>query len=294
MAITNNDAKMFWEAYLRGVSFHDTVTVGHLRLFLHPAEMRFFQKAHHVKFPDAKMLTNYEFGAYSDEFLREVLGVHSLTILDYSSYEGASLLHDLNQPVPENLWGAFDAVIDAGTLEHVFNFPVAIANLMKMVKVGGSIFVTTVANNLCGHGFYQFSPELMYRIFSRDNGFQLQHVKLFEAKYPMIELTPNRKVYEVADPAQVQSRVGLVSRRPIMMMVEAKKREDCPLFVHPVLQSDYVATWNQADPKLKRPAIKKMLRNFSEKLPLSLRFKPKGYLRLKQYSFSNSQFYTKR
>ena len=40
-----------------------------------------------------------------------------------------------------------------------------------MLTVGGSIFVNTPANNMMGHGFYQFSPELMYRIFAEANGF---------------------------------------------------------------------------------------------------------------------------
>ena len=54
----------------------------------------------------------------------------------------------------------------------IFNFPVAIRNLMRMAKVGGQVFLTTPANNFCGHGFYQFSPELAYRIFALENGFE--------------------------------------------------------------------------------------------------------------------------
>jgi hypothetical protein len=47
-------------------------------------------------------------------------------------------------------------VIETGSLDHIFNFPVAISNLMQMTRVGGSVFLTTVANNLCGHGFSGF------------------------------------------------------------------------------------------------------------------------------------------
>jgi hypothetical protein len=45
-----------------------------------------------------------------------------------------------------------------------FNFPVALANAMKMAKIGGHFAARTPANNQCGHGFYQFSPGLFYRI----------------------------------------------------------------------------------------------------------------------------------
>src|SRR4029077_10267153 len=118
------------------------------------------------KRPRQAPLAGYQFGNYADDFWNEFLDAESVETLDYSTYEGASIVHDLNSPVPASLHGRFDAVIEAGSLEHIFNFPMAIRNLMRMTKVGGWVFITTVANNLCGHGFYQFSPELIYRIFS--------------------------------------------------------------------------------------------------------------------------------
>jgi hypothetical protein len=111
-------------------------------------------------------LPNYKWGEYADRFFKECLGVSDVNSLDYSSYEGADILHDLNQPVPANLKGRFDAVVEGGSLEHIFHFPIAVANLMQMTKVGGTIFASTVSNNLCGHGFYQFSPELIFRAIS--------------------------------------------------------------------------------------------------------------------------------
>ena len=67
---------------------------------------------------------------------------------------------------------------------------------MKMVKSGGSLFITTVANNLCGHGFYQFSPELDVRIFTAENGFELGKVALYGAVFRDIELSAKRRAYE--------------------------------------------------------------------------------------------------
>ena len=59
--------------------------------------------------------------------------------------------------------GQFNLAIDGGALEHVFNFPVAVANLMRLVKVEGAVYTQNPCNGLAGHGFCQFSPELMYR-----------------------------------------------------------------------------------------------------------------------------------
>ena len=92
--------------------------------------------------------------------------------IDASAYENATMVHDMNLPVGDELKQKFSVVIDGGTLEHVFNFPTAIRNCMEMLKVGGHFFAHTMANNFMGHGFYQFSPELFYRVFSPENGFR--------------------------------------------------------------------------------------------------------------------------
>lgn len=286
---------MLWEARLRGASFRDTATIGHQFLYLHPAEVKFFRKAYQASFPGStlKSLDAYKFGDYSDEFLREFLKVENLAVIDASDYEGADIIYDLNQPIPENLQNRFDAVIDSGSLEHIFNFPVAIANLMKLVKVGGSVFITTPANNLCGHGFYQFSPELMFRIFTEENGFELNRIILFEAKFPGIELTFNRKAFEVTDPEKVRGRVGLMSKGAVTMMVEAKKVSDAALFANIPLQSDYAALWNGGETRHPPSGVKKILKRIFENLPFFLQTKIIGYREKRNFSFSNTRFYKK-
>src|SRR5436190_15281164 len=97
--------------------------------------------------------------AHAEPIIR-AMGASDVDAMDYSSYQGATLLHDLNQPAPDRLAEQFDIVLDGGTLEHVFNVPVALASCMRMLKPGGRFLAVTVTNNWCGHGFYQFSPEL--------------------------------------------------------------------------------------------------------------------------------------
>ena len=116
----------------------------------------------------------YSDSGYTD-VLFEYLGADSTCAMDASAYEGADILHDLNLPVHGSLFGSFDTVFDGGTLEHVFNFPVAISNVQRMLKNGLFISVNG-ANNFLGHGFYQFSPELMWRAFS--TGFIIEMMQL--------------------------------------------------------------------------------------------------------------------
>ena len=91
----------------------------------------------------------------------------------------------------------------------------------------------TPANNQCGHGFYQFSPELFFRTFSRENGFDLLR----------IYVTGPRGVYHVVDPASVRSRVELCTSNASFLMVHAKKIENKAM--QPPQQSDYVAGWSE-------------------------------------------------
>lgn len=288
MALLGHDARALCRARVRGVSFERTLTVGRLNLFLHPAELSALRSSWLdgvAGLPDGARLARYRLGDYADDFIRQCLGASTVTVIDHSDYEGADRVHDLNQPLPADLVEQFDAVIEAGTLEHVFNVPVAIASLMTAVKVGGSIFLTTPANNLCGHGFYQFSPELMYRVFSAENGFAIRDVTLLEARFPAVESTPIVRARRVADPAVVGRRVGLRSKRPVMMAVEATRVERRTPFAATPLQSDYVAKWEGGR------AGGGGLRAWAMRLPPAIRARVAGYYHLWEYSFLNKRAY---
>jgi len=291
VGILYNDADALWKARLEGVSFRKTLTIGHQTLYLHPRELRRLRREFTSAFPDrrAASLGQYRFGSFSDQFLREFLEIESLTVLDISDYESAGLIHDLNQPVRPELHERFDAVIEAGSLEHIFNFPIAVGNLMRMLKVGGFMYLTVPANNLCGHGFYQFSPELMFRIFTHDNGFELKRVTLAEARFPGTELAPARGVYEVADPAEIGSRVELLSSRPAMLMVEARKISRAELFQPAPQQSDYVAAWTrkEAGPAAHASAARRLWR----KLPVAVRNRLIAYRGMRACLLSNAKNY---
>jgi hypothetical protein len=238
LGIIYHQAKMLLDARESGVPMDRLLMIGHQSLLLHPSELRAIRRTH------PGVLVDYKWGEYADRFFAECLGVSQISTLDYSAYEGANILHDLNQPVPASLKGQFDVVVEAGSLEHVFHFPTAIANLMEMTKVGGTIFASTVSNNLFGHGFYQFSPELIFRVFTIDNGFELGKVLALEGRFPGVELSPISRFFEVADPARVASRVGLVTKRPILLLFDARKTVESSLFVKTPMQSDYVAAWS--------------------------------------------------
>ncbi len=241
MGLTFGTASFLLDAYRRGVGFRRTLTLGRTQLYAMPREMQKLHKLAGRELSETAFQT--EFGGFADAFLSSLLGIETLESLDCSAYQGASILHDMNQPIPSELEGRFDAVIDSGTIEHVFNFPVAIANCMKMVRLGGRLFIITVVNNHCGHGFYQFSPELFFRLFKDSNGFHIERLLLLNHPFPGLELSSTQRFYTVKDPDEMRYRVGLVNDSPVMLLLEAERRSLEKVLTTFPQQSDYATLW---------------------------------------------------
>ena len=105
------------------------------------------------------------------------LGAEKIESLDMSEFEGANIIQDLNQPLASQYQNLrYDLTVDGGSIEHVFNVPEALRTIMTLTKVGGYTYLGHPANNFCGHGFYQFSPELMFRVFESSNEIGRAHV----------------------------------------------------------------------------------------------------------------------
>lgn len=174
---------------------------------------------------------------FSEGLLRH-LGATSVDSLDYSTYEKASILHDLNEPVPSTLHKRFETVIDAGSLEHVFNYPIALRNCMEMVKQRGRLVIITPCNNYCGHGFYQPGPELFFRAFAKENGYEVTSAFL---RVGVGEDEP--EIFHLADPGVDGKRREISTMEQTLLYVEARRVEITCLFRKWPQQSDYVATW---------------------------------------------------
>lgn len=222
-----------------GVSFEQTATIGRQRLYITKSSLARRLSAFGITTTSetAQHLLE-EAQGYSEPLFR-LLGAIRTESFDASDYEGASCILDLNQPIPTERAASFTAVVDSGTLEHVFNFPEAIRNCMQMVQLGGHLLSITNANNLAGHGFYQFSPELFYRVLSESNGFTVTRLLVTETSSP--------HWYEVTDPVDARGRVQLRTFRPTYLCVVAQRTAIKPIFTVPPQQSDYVSQWHAAD-----------------------------------------------
>ena len=124
-------------------------------------------------------------------------------------------------------------MLDFGCLEHVFDFPTAWRNCVDLCKVGGHVLHSLPANNLTGHGFYQFSPELFFNLYREPNGFALRGL------WFALKADP-RHWWQVADPAAVKRRVTLRNAHEVYVLVIAQKIAETGPMPAPQ-QSDYAA-----------------------------------------------------
>jgi hypothetical protein len=239
MGVDLNGAQLLLRARQNGVSFLRLATLGRQGLHANrPALISILRKKGIAVSPDTEKRILDPTNVYSEAFF-ELLGAREITAIDASSYEGAQIVHDMNLPIPGRLASSFDAVFDGGTLEHVFNFPVAICNAMQLTVLGGRLLSISVANNFSGHGFYQFSPELFYRLFSKNNGYAAETCILWEE-------TQGSKFYQVPDPDSTRSRIELTSQSGTFMFFQALRTGEVAYGYIPQ-QSDYAVRWAERD-----------------------------------------------
>ena len=202
--------------------FKDTVTLGRQNCHV---SLRQLRKAGW----ENKTLPNF-----IEEICEDLFGSTSgVASVDTSTYEGASIVHNMNDPLPNNV-KEFDTVLDLGTLELVFNIKQSMLNTSKLVKNGGLIIHVLPANNLTGHGFYQFSPEFFFSMYSEENGY-------IETEVYLKSINSSNSYYRVKPPNNGK-RVNVNSVYPVYVLVSTRKIQLVEQMI--VQQSDYIYLWS--------------------------------------------------
>jgi len=176
------------------------------------------------------------YGAFWEEFARTRLGAEAVESYDYSDFEHATHLADFNLPLGAH--ATYDTVLEGGTIEHIYNAPQALQNMAELCRVGGQVIHATPTNNFCGHGFWQFSPELFFSLYSEQNGFT--QTEVFVA-----DLANEREWFEVKRPTRSE-RAEIVSSTQLYAMCRTVLTERRAVRVQ---QSDYVHIWARHEPQ---------------------------------------------
>lgn len=169
------------------------------------------------------------------EWAFAALGAEAVESVDVSDYEHATYVADLGQPV--RLPAQFDLVIDAGSLEHVFDVVTAFRNVIGFTAENGRIVHVLPVNNLSGHGFWQFSSDLIYALYSEQNGFADTRV------YYASSLNPDE--WRLVPEPRPGTRTELVSIEPVILLSVTTKMRDVDALQ--VMQPFYAQAWDQHD-----------------------------------------------
>ncbi len=174
-------------------------------------------------------------------------GAISVRSVDASDYEKATYVRDLNLELEPD-FPQFDTILDAGALEHVFDVRTSFSNIARCCRPGGQILHVLPANNFIGHGFYQFSPEFFFSLYSKDRGFAETEVYLADLGRP-------NSWWKVLPPSGISRSTAMSSRETYTLVRTSKVSELRGTF--PIQQSDYVDTWNLSEAAVKSAHLRR-------------------------------------
>ena len=174
---------------------------------------------------------------FLDSYCIDKFGATSVTSIDYSNYEGANIIHDLQNNLPLEHEGKFDLVIDFGTTEHIFDVAASFKNCISAVKINGYLIHGLPSNNSNGHGFYQLSPEVFFSLYSGENGFG-------DTRVFVVDRSIHGKWYELFKPEKGQ-RLNVLSRNETYVFCFTRKMNNVSKLK--VFQSDYVSSWSDLE-----------------------------------------------
>ena len=128
------------------------------------------------------------------------LGVEPVESMDLLPDEGATIIHDLALPIPQEQRGRYGLVIDGGTLEHIPDIWAALGNVARLLAVGGRVVHVTPVCGWNNHGFYCPQPKLFFRTYLA-NGFRdvqgwLLHLPRDGGAARVEPIAPDAGVYE--------------------------------------------------------------------------------------------------
>lgn len=216
------------------------------------------------------------------------LGADTVDSYDFSTYENATHIWDMNKPLNKKSKGCYDFVFDGGTLEHVFNYSNALREAMTMPKIGGIFLSATPANSYIGHGLYQFGPDLPYSIMQPLNGYKIGKVHL-------VEMRRSVNFYEVLPPSITRGRALASTPWPTIMYFFGTRNDEVPDSLQ-AFQPDYEDAWagkTQSPNKNNKPITENAIRTIANLFPIGFRIDFLRFLKLGYTLLINNSFYNK-
>jgi len=171
MAIVRSSARLLFDECRCRPFKGSVMQLGRHTIYLKMIMLKSYAAMHGLNLREvAPVLSNYEpcaeLGYIDDITFFSALGFDTVHSCDVSDCDASTFNFDLNLEVPDHFHNKYDVIIDSGTVEHIFNLPQVLRNIHLMLKPNGRvIFMATPTNNYVDHGYYMFSPVLLYEYY---------------------------------------------------------------------------------------------------------------------------------
>ena len=100
MGLDANSVQFLIAARKQGVQFGRTMMLGRQHFFVPPASVREYLE--HCALPATGVEEAIQSSPFSEPFFK-ALGGTQIDSLDNATFEGANFIHDLNQPIPDEM-----------------------------------------------------------------------------------------------------------------------------------------------------------------------------------------------
>jgi SAM-dependent methyltransferase len=107
-----------------------------------------------IREPDARTIRDIDFF--------RILGLSEVHAIDISSFEGADIILNLNQPIPDDIEASFDLVVDGSVLDNIFDTTSGLRNAARLLAPGGRCYLNNLGNSRDG---YTGIPYTMFNPF---------------------------------------------------------------------------------------------------------------------------------
>jgi|LauGreDrversion4_2_1035121.scaffolds.fasta_scaffold51703_2 hypothetical protein len=164
----------------------------------------------------------------TDQDFFKMLGFEKVDSLEHNLMDNATIAHDLNEPLPSELFSRFDWVLDGGTLEHCFNVKEFMFSMIKLLKPGGSILHINPSLGCSNHGLFNFQPTF-YFSFYRANKFQNSKCDLLEMQSKTSDLFIDKNIKARVIPINNFNNLDFATINPVYNVFYSNKPSELNL-----------------------------------------------------------------
>ena len=168
MGVTRSLAKLLLEEHRRKPVQGRGVILGRQTIFLTPTEAQALVvevlgavRPNVVPERDTHTHRGKHKGYISDVSFFALFTDAEIDVLDYSAYQGATIIQDLCAPLPENLKGRFDFVFNGSVLDNVLDPAAALDNVSDMLTDTG-VSMHVEGSRHFSYAYIQFHPSWFF------------------------------------------------------------------------------------------------------------------------------------